>query len=154
MSGAPGVPRTVLFVCVENACRSLMAEAMFNADPPAGWVAVSAGTRPASKPHPRTERMLEELGLALPRHPPQPLTRELVEQARIAITLGCLDDASCPAYLHPSGTRDWGLPDPASLDEAGFRDVRDRLATLVQRLQEELAGAADGPAAAHRHPSA
>ena len=62
--------RTVLFVCVENAARSLMAEAMFNANPPAGWRATSAGTQPAAAPNPRTGPMLREVGLELPPHPP------------------------------------------------------------------------------------
>src|SRR5215469_3422971 len=54
--------RTVLFVCVENAARSLMAEAFFNADPPEGWRAISAGTEPAPRPNGRTGPMLREVG--------------------------------------------------------------------------------------------
>ncbi len=131
-------PRTVLFVCVENAGRSLMAEAMFNADPAPGWVAVSAGTRPAATPNPRTGAMLAEIGLSLPDHPPRPLTRELMDAARERITMGCLDDASCPAHLKGLALRDWGLPDPAHLDDAGFRRVRDDLRTRVERLRREL----------------
>lgn len=61
----------VLFISVENAGRSLMAEACFNADPPPGWHAVSAGTRPAAAPNPRTQAMLQEVGLSMPGHPPQ-----------------------------------------------------------------------------------
>jgi arsenate reductase (thioredoxin) len=132
------VEKLVLFVCVENACRSLMAEAMFNADPPAGWRASSAGTRPAVSANPRTRQMLEEVGLSLPGHPPQLLLGELADAARVRVTMGCLDDASCPAHLRTLELRDWGLPDPARLDDVGFRQVRDRLYALVRGLRAEL----------------
>jgi arsenate reductase len=128
----------VLFICVENAGRSLMAEAMFNADPPPGWRATSAGTRPARAPNPRTKRMLEEKGLALPDHPPQLLSTDTMDQARIRVTMGCLDDASCPAHLRSLELRDWSLEDPAKLDDAGFRAVRDQVASRVSGLRTEL----------------
>ncbi|HTT14667.1 MAG TPA: low molecular weight phosphatase family protein [Thermoplasmata archaeon] len=130
--------RTVLFVCVENAGRSLMAEAMFNANPPPGWVATSAGTRPAAAPNPRTARLLAEIGLALPAHPPRLLTRQMMEAAQERVTMGCLDDTSCPAHLQGLALRDWALRDPAALDDAGFRRVRDQIAGLVRRLRTEL----------------
>lgn len=131
--------RIVLFVCVENACRSLMAEAMFNASAPAGWEAISAGTRPAQAANPRTGPMLREIGLEAPVHPPRALTPEMMEGAEVGVTMGCLDDASCPARLKTLDFRDWGLPDPARLDDPGFRDVRDRLRTEVRALVAELA---------------
>jgi arsenate reductase (thioredoxin) len=130
--------RVVLFVCVENACRSLMAEAMFNANPAPGWRAVSAGTAPAERPNPRTEPMLAEIGLPLPAHPPRALTPEMIGAASVRVTMGCLDDASCPVHLKGVDLRDWALPDPARQDDRGFRDVRDRLARLVAALRAEL----------------
>lgn len=131
--------RIVLFVCVENAGRSLMAEAIFNAHPPPGWRAISAGTAPAAAPNPRTGVVLGELGLPLPAHLPQPLTSEMIDRARIRVTMGCLDDVSCPAHLRSRDLRDWGLPDPAKLDVDGFRVVRDQLVTLVHGLRREIA---------------
>jgi arsenate reductase (thioredoxin) len=130
--------RIVLFVCVENAGRSLMAEAMFNANPPPGWRAISAGTSPASAPNARTQRMLEEVGLRLPDHPPQLLTNAMIDEARIRVTMGCLDDASCPAHLKGLDLRDWELEDPGRLDDDGFRRIRDRLVGLVQGLRTEI----------------
>lgn len=130
--------RIVLFICVENACRSLMAEAMFNADPPSGWRAISAGTRPADAPHPRTEPMLREIGLELPPHSPRLLTREMMDGSRIRVTMGCLDDASCPVRLKTLKVTDWGLPDPSKLDDAEFREVRDNLRNRVEGLAREL----------------
>jgi arsenate reductase (thioredoxin) len=133
--------RQVLFLCVENAARSLMAEAMFNADPPTGWVATSAGTSPAARPNPRTEGMLRELGLSLPDHPPRLATKERMDDSSIRVSMGCLDDASCPVHLKTLELRDWALPDPAKLDDRGFRQVRDELARRVRALRLELSEA-------------
>jgi arsenate reductase (thioredoxin) len=131
--------KTVLFVCVENACRSLMAEAVFNANPPPGWRATSGGTRPADRPHARTVRMLEEIGVGLPNHPPQLATPAMIEHASLRIAMGCLDDSSCPARLKTLEIRDWELPDPASLGDDGFREVRHRIVQAVEGLRTELA---------------
>ena len=131
--------KTVLFICVENACRSLMAEAMFNRDPASGWRAISAGTQPGPAAHPRTEGMLREIGLELPPHPPQLLTDEMMATSSAIVTMGCLDSESCPAKLKVLEVRDWGLPDPAKLDDAGFRRVRRELQARVEGLRRELA---------------
>jgi arsenate reductase (thioredoxin) len=130
--------KVVLFVCVENSGRSLMAEAMFNGNPAPGWTARSAGTRPATTANPRTGPMLREIGLELPGHAPQLLTPETMDRARVRVTMGCLDDESCPARLKEIELRDWALPDPAKLDDAGFREVRDRIAVKVKGLRTEL----------------
>ncbi len=131
----------VLFVCIENACRSLMAEAIFNADAPPGWTAVSAGTQPAAAPNPKTASMLAEIGLELPSHAPALLTSELVDSAEVRVTMGCLDSASCPARLRTLEVRDWGIPDPARLDVDGFRRVRDQLVAKIGDLRSELLAA-------------
>lgn len=130
--------RLVLFVCVKNAARSLIAEAAFNADPAPGWRATSAGTRPGPAAHRRTGPMLREVGLALPDHPPQALSDALADRALVRVTMGCLDDASCPVHLKKLELRDWGLEDPEPLDDAGFRRVRDQIRGRVAELRSEL----------------
>ncbi len=128
-----------------------MAEALFNRAAPAGWRAVSAGTRPAAAANPRTGPMLREIGLDLPDHAPQALTPELIDRAEVRITMGCLDDASCPARLRSAPLRDWGLSDPARLDDPGFRGVRDEIARRVTALLRELSeGASAGRTAPDR----
>lgn len=131
--------RMVLFVCVENAARSLMAEAIFNADPPAGWRAASAGTEPARSANPRTASMLAEIGLELPAHPPRRLTQDDLERSSVRITMGCLDRQNCPARLKAVDPTDWALPDPTELDDAGFRGVRDEIRRRVAALRDSLA---------------
>ena len=149
--GPMGATRRVLFVCVENAGRSLMAEAIFNADPPAGWTAASAGTQPAASPNPRVLEALREVGLSPPAHPPQPLTPAEMDGADLVVTMGCLDDASCPARLKQRPLRDWGLPDPKRMDAAGVRGVRDEIARRIAALRAELTsgGPRPGPIGAH-----
>lgn len=133
--------RTVLFVCVENSARSLMAEALFNVDPPRGWRAVSAGTAPASRPNPRTGPMLREIGVEPPGHLPRPLDRAEMDGASVRITMGCLDSESCPARLKSLPLEDWGLEDPGKLDDAGFRRVRDEIRERVRALKARLGSA-------------
>src|SRR5438874_2637699 len=90
------MPReTVLFACVENAGRSQMAAAFFNAlaDPSAA-LALSAGTDPAERVHPAVAQVMRELGLELGDAPPRHLTRDLVARADVLITMGC--GAACP----------------------------------------------------------
>ena len=130
--------RSVLFVCVGNAGRSLMAEAIFNARAPPGWVGVSAGTRPARAANLRTGPMLRELGLDLPGHAPRALSDEMIERASVRVTMGCLDDASCPVNLSSRPLVDWGLADPANLDDDGFRGVRDEISRRVDDLIAHL----------------
>jgi arsenate reductase (thioredoxin) len=130
--------RRVLFICIENACRSLMAEAIFNANPPPGWRAISAGTRPAAQANPRTGPMLREIGIEPPAHAPELLAPEVMDDARIRVTMGCLDDASCPARLKALELRDWALEDPVPLDDDGFRRIRDRIGELVRGLRTEI----------------
>ena len=130
--------KVVLFVCVENAGRSLMAEAIFNADPPAGWHALSGGTRPAQQANPRTAAALKEIGLELPDHPPQLARQEMIQDAKVRITMGCLDDAECPANLKTLKMVDWALPDPSKMDEEGVRRVRNEIRDRIRGLRTEL----------------
>jgi len=82
--------------------------------------------------------MLGELGIDLPSHAPQLLTREQMDTAGIRVTMGCLDDESCPAHLRHLAVRDWALEDPGRLDDLGFRRVRDRIVARVAELRAEL----------------
>lgn len=82
--------------------------------------------------------MLQEIGLDLPDHPPQLLTPPMIEGSKIRVTMGCLDDAACPARLQELECRDWALPDPGKLDDEGFREVRNKLRQLVEGLVREV----------------
>ena len=126
----------VLFVCTHNAGRSQMAAALLDHEA-AGRVRVtSAGSQPASELNPAVVQAMAEIGLDISREFPKRLTTEQVQAADIVITMGCGD--ACPVY---PGKRylDWDLPDPAGLDVAAVRPIRDEIQKRVAALVNELA---------------
>jgi protein-tyrosine-phosphatase len=128
----------VLFVCTHNAGRSQMAAALLDHQA-AGRVRVtSAGSQPADQLNPAVVQAMAEIGLDLSHEYPKPLTAEQVQAADVVITMGCGD--ACPVY---PGKRylDWDLPDPAGLDLAAVRPIRDDIDRRVRHLLTELTGA-------------
>ena len=127
------MPReTVLFACVENAGRSQMAAALFNAlAEPSAARALSAGTDPAERLHPAVAQVMRELGLELGDARPRPLTRDLVARADVLITMGC--GAACPV-VPGVPHEDWPLPDPKDEPVERVREIRDRIRARVEAL--------------------
>jgi arsenate reductase (thioredoxin) len=125
----------VLFVCLHNAGRSQMSQALFDRAAAGRHDARSAGTTPGERVHPAVMTVMNELGLDLSGRTPQLLTRELAEWADIAVTMGCGDQ--CPFV---PGVRyiDWDLPDPAGRPIEEVRATRDEINRRVQRLLSEL----------------
>ena len=130
--------RTVLFVCVGNAGRSVMAEAIFNKFAPKGWRASSAGVSPARATNPNTGPALSEIGVPLPPHPPQGLTEPMGRSATVLVSIGALDDAACPEWFSQIHPRRWELPDTHHADAEGFREIRDAIRSKVDALIAEL----------------
>jgi arsenate reductase (thioredoxin) len=130
--------RTVLFVCVGNAGRSMMAEAIFNKFGPKGWRAVSAGVFPARTTNPNTGPTLSEIGVPLPPHPPQGLTEQMVRTATVRVSIGALDHPSCPEWFTQTHPRRWELPDTHHTDAQGFREIREAIRSKVDALTAEL----------------
>ena len=127
------MPReTVLFACVENAGRSQMAAAFFNAlaDPSAAR-ALSAGTDPAERVHPAVAQVMRELGLELGDARPRHLTRDLGARADVLITMGC--GAACPV-VPGVPHEDWPLPDPKDEPVERVREIRDQIRARVEAL--------------------
>jgi arsenate reductase len=135
-----------LFVCLHNAGRSQISQALFERAAGERHAATSAGTAPADRVHPEVVEVMRELGIDLTARRPRRLTRELAEHADVVVTMGCGD--ACP---HIPGKRylDWDLPDPKgrSLDEV--RATRDDISSRIDQLVAELDGT---PAAARPHP--
>ena len=100
---------TVLFVCLHNAGRSQMSQALFERAAAGRHTALSAGTTPAEHVHPEVVEVMNELGIDLSDRKPELLTRELAEQADMVMTMGCGD--ACP-YIPGKRYIDWDLPDP------------------------------------------
>lgn len=103
----------VLFLCTGNSCRSILAEATFNHLAPKGWQAMSAGSKPTGRVHPRSLALLEHEGIAT-----QGLFSKswnnLPATPDIVITVcGNANSEACPAYLGPALRAHWGVEDPA-----------------------------------------
>lgn len=124
----------VLFVCLHNAGRSQMSQALFERAAAGGHTALSAGTTPAEYVHPEVIEVMQELGIDLSSRRPQILTHELAERADVVVTMGCGD--ACP-YIPGKRYIDWNLPDPSgrTLDEV--RAIRDDIARRVDSLLAE-----------------
>ena len=128
------VPR-VLFVCTHNAGRSQMAAALLDHEAHGKVQVTSAGSQPASELNPAVVQAMAEIGLDISREFPKPLTTDKVRAADVVVTMGCGD--ACPIY---PGKRyeDWELPDPAGLDLAAVRPIRDDIGRRVRQLLGEL----------------
>lgn len=143
---------TILYVCVHNAGRSQMAEALTNhlaRERNLPVRALSAGTIAGSRINPAAEAAMAEIGISLADQCPKPMTQALVDRADRVITMGCgVDAAACPARVVVS--EDWGLADPAGRPAEEVRAIRDQIARRVGALLDEIAGAtppAEGSAA-------
>jgi len=128
------LPR-LLFVCIENSCRSQMAEGIARALGRDRVAAFSAGSRPSGQVNARAVQFMAEKGIDLtPQHSkglddlPTGITWDYV------VTMGCGD--ACP-WLPARHRLDWDLPDPKTLDDDGFRHVRDHIEQLVHGLMDE-----------------
>jgi protein-tyrosine-phosphatase len=131
---------TVLFVCRANAGRSQMSQALFERAAAGRHHALSAGSEadPDGHVHPPVVDAMRELGIDLAGRRPQPLTRELAEQADVVVTMGCGD--ACP-YIPGKRYVDWELPDPKDRPLAEVRATRDEIARRVDELVGDLSGA-------------
>jgi arsenate reductase len=125
----------VLFVCVQNAGRSQIAEALFERAAGERHEARSAGSRPAARVHPEVADVMRELGIDLAGRTPRRLERPDLEWADHVVTMGCGDE--CPV-LPGKRYEDWELPDPAGRALQQVRAIREEIAARVERLVSRL----------------
>ena len=125
----------MLFLCVHNAGRSQMALGWFNHLAGDRAIAWSGGSEPDTEINPAAVAAMAEVGIDITAEFPKPWTEEIVEAADVVVTMGCGD--ACPLY---PGKRyvDWELDDPAGLDVAAVRPIRDEIRTRVAALLDEL----------------
>jgi|SRR5687768_1803297 len=132
--------KNVLYVCVHNAGRSQMAEALTNhlaRERGLEVQAESAGTIPGGQVNPMAAQAMAEIGIPLSGHRPKPLTQPMADSADCVITMGCgVDAAACPARIHVS--EDWGLDDPAGQGIEPVREIRDQIRSRVEALLKEM----------------
>jgi arsenate reductase (thioredoxin) len=126
---------TALFVCLHNAGRSQMSQALFERAAEGRHRALSAGTTPGDRVHPEVVEVMRELGIDLADRIPKALTTELAEQADVVVTMGCGDE--CP-YIPGKRYLDWELEDPKGRPVDEVRATRDEIDRRVRELVEEL----------------
>ncbi|GAA2636672.1 arsenate reductase ArsC [Paractinoplanes durhamensis] len=126
----------VLFLCTHNAGRSQMALGFFTHLAGDRAVAWSGGSEPGHEINPAAIAAMAERGIDITGEYPKPWTDEIVRAADLVITMGCGD--ACPIF---PGTRyeNWDLPDPAGLEVADVRPIRDDLERRVHALLDQLA---------------
>ena len=124
-----------LFVCLHNAGRSQMSQALFERAAGGRHEAASAGTAPAERVHPEVVEAMRELGVDLAGRTPRRLGRDQAEWADMVVTMGCGDE--CP-YIPGKRYVDWDLPDPRVRSVSDVRAIRDEIARRVDALVGEL----------------
>ncbi|WP_206861445.1 arsenate reductase ArsC [Lysobacter changpingensis] len=122
--------KRILFVCIENANRSQMAEAFARIHGGDRVEALSAGSKPSGRINPKAIRFMSELGYDLSVHESKSLD-DIHGEFDAVVTMGCGDD--CP-WVPARRREDWALPDPKHMDDDGYRAVRDEIAARVKAL--------------------
>ncbi|MDA4137313.1 MAG: arsenate reductase ArsC [Thaumarchaeota archaeon] len=127
---------SILFVCVENAGRSQMAEAFARKY---GLEASSAGTIPSQRVNPVVVEAMREKGLDLSRNSPKMLTNDMIDKAELVVTMGCSVESVCPRPMLAKMQKkliDWDLQDPKGKSIEQVRMIRDDIESRVRKMTE------------------
>ena len=128
--------KRILFVCVENAGRSQIAEAFANYYGKGKLAVSSAGNKPADKVNPVVVEAMMEKGIDISMNKPQLLTFQMAQDADLIVTMGCNDQGICPGpFFKP--TVDWKLEDPKGKPIEKVREIRNEIEQRVQSLVAE-----------------
>lgn len=129
--------KKILFVCVENAGRSQMAEAFFKKFMPKGFEVISAGTKPSDKVNPVVLQAMNEIGIDMKNQTPKTISQQIISESEKAVNMGCIDQESCPA-LFLKDVLDWQIPDPKGKPIEQVREIRDQIKSKVMDLIKSL----------------
>jgi protein-tyrosine-phosphatase len=131
--------KTILFVCVENAGRSQMAEGFFNQKyAPKGYRAISAGTRPASQINPVVVQVMKEAGIDISSQKSKIITEDMIKSSQKSVNMGCIDKTECPMLFFINNVIDWGIEDPKDKPIDKVREIRDEIERRVKEIAESL----------------
>ena len=125
--------KIILFVCVENAARSQMAEGFFNKRSPEGYRAVSGGTKPVSQINPVVIDVMKEAGIDISYQKSKEITEDMMRNSFKTVNMGCMDKESCPTIFLPN-VIDWNLEDPKGKSFERVREIRDEIDQRVKEL--------------------
>ena len=130
-------PKNILFVCVENAGRSQMAEAFFKKYAKNQFNVISAGTSPSSHLNPVVVSVMNELGIDLENQKPQLLSSSMIENSNKTVNMGCMDKESCPS-LFVNDVDAWNIEDPKGKSIEDVRKIRDQIKNDVLNLLNSI----------------
>src|SRR4026209_1878858 len=129
--------KTVLFVCVENAGRSQMAEGFFRTYAPRGYLTVSAGTKPSGEINPIVIQVMRELGVDISKQKSKIITEDMIRNSTVRVNMGCMDKESCPTlFIH--NQLEWGIEDPKGKSIEKVREIRDDIEQRVRQLAADI----------------
>ena len=135
-----GPKKTILFVCVENAGRSQMAEGFFNHRyAPKGYTAISAGTRPVSQINPLAIQVMNEVDVDISNQRSKLLTEDMIRSSAKSVNMGCIEKAECPMLLM-NNVIDWGIEDPKGQSIEKVREIRDEIDMRVREIAQGFQG--------------
>jgi arsenate reductase len=129
--------KTILFVCVENAGRSQMAEGFFRKYAPEGFEPLSAGTKPTSQINPLAIQVMNEIGLDISNQKSKDLTEDMMRNSDKIINMGCMDKNFCPTLFIPK-IIDWGIEDPKYKPIEQVRKIRDEIERRIMELATDV----------------
>jgi arsenate reductase len=128
----------VIFVCVENSCRSQMAEGFARHCGVGKIEAFSAGTQPAQQVNILAVEVMEEVGIDISTQKPKRIKETGVALFDVAVTMGCITaEQACP-LVPAKEVVEWNIPDPKGKPIEFFREVRDRIHAEVGALLKEI----------------
>jgi arsenate reductase (thioredoxin) len=125
--------KSILFVCVENAGRSQMAEGFFNKYAPKGYEAISAGTKPISQINPIAVDVMREANIDISNQKSKELTEDMIRNSSNIVNMGCMEKESCPT-LFLQNLLDWNIEDPKGKPIEKVREIRDEIDQRVKEL--------------------
>ena len=129
--------KKILFVCVENAGRSQMAEGFTKYYGKGKVEAISAGTKPSTEVNPIVVQVMGEKGIDISKNKPKLVNTQMVQKADVIIVMGCDAQGFCPAsFLNK--VVDWKLEDPKGKPIEKVREIRDEIERRVKKLFEEI----------------
>ncbi len=133
------MPENILFVCVENAGRSQMAEAFFRKFAPNQFNVSSAGTIPSSQLNSIVIQVMKEIGIDMINQQPKLLSDSMIDNSFKIVNMGCMDKELCPS-LFVKDVIDWNISDPKEESLDNVREIRDKIRLEVMNLIQSLDG--------------
>ena len=129
--------KSVLFVCVQNAGRSQMAEGFFKKYAPKEYEGISAGTMPVSEINPLAVEVMREVDIDIRGQKSKEITEDMIRNSSKIVNMGCTDKVSCPT-LFLQNLLDWNIEDPKDKQIDKVREIRDEIEQRVKELVADI----------------